>query len=116
MNNWILSGRIGRDAETRTLQSGKTVINFSIATDVYGKNANGEGEKRTLWTNVSWFSGNEKLVPYLKKGAVVMIEGRPTAHAYQNKEGQIVGDTEMVASRIEMMSFASDKSADLPTE
>jgi single-strand DNA-binding protein len=114
MNNWILSGRLGRDAETRTLQSGKTVVSFSIATDEYRKNANGESEKQTLWTSVSWFNGGG-LVPYLKKGAVVLVEGRPTARAYTNKEGQPACALEMLANRIEMMSFAADgeKPADL---
>ena len=39
MNNWTLSGKLGKDAETRTLDSGKTVITFSLATDETRKGA-----------------------------------------------------------------------------
>lgn len=105
MNNWTLSGRLGKDAETRTTQNGKTVVAFTLATDEM-KN----GEKSTLWTDVSWWNDKAaNLVPYLKKGAVVVVEGRPKASHYTNKNNETVDKCEMIANRVEMMSFVKDE-------
>lgn len=112
MNKWTLSGRLGKDAEIKTLQSGK-VVKFSIATDVTSK-----GEKKTLWTDVSWFDGNEKLLPYLKKGVVVLVEGRPNARHYEQKNGGgIVDVCDIIANHVELLTFADngEKPAGQPT-
>lgn len=105
MNNWTLSGKLGKDAETRTTQNGKTVVAFTIATDEM-KN----GEKTTLWTDVSWFGEKvANLAKYLKKGTTVVVEGRPKATHYTNKNNEVVDKCEMVAYKVEVMAFAKDE-------
>lgn len=74
MNNWTLSGKLGKDAETRTLDSGKTVITFSLATDETRKGADGQPTKETLWTRVSYFVQTANVAQYLKKGATVLAK------------------------------------------
>lgn len=68
----IIIGRLGRDAELRYTPAGKAVCSFSAATDDgYGDN------KKTIWFKCTlWNERAEKLVKYLTKGQVVMVEGR----------------------------------------
>ena len=39
INTITISGRLGRDPETRQTQSGKTICSFSVAVDRRGKDA-----------------------------------------------------------------------------
>lgn len=112
MNNWILSGRVGKDAEIKQTQSGN-VVKFILATDVTSK-----GEKKTMWTDVSWFNGSEKLAAFIKKGAIVAVSGRPQPRHYTAKNtNQIIDVCDMVANIVEILAFANngEKQAGQPT-
>ena len=71
----IIIGRVGRDPEMRYTPSGKQVTSFSVACqDGFGDN------KKTVWYNVSsWNKLAETCNKYVKKGALVMVEGRMIA-------------------------------------
>jgi single-strand DNA-binding protein len=63
-------GNIGRDAELRTLGSGKAVLNFSVAAKPAVKDA------ESIWFDCAVFGERgAKLAPYLKKGARVTVAG-----------------------------------------
>ena len=50
LNKVMLIGRLGRDPERKTTQSGKSVCTFTLATDTgYGDN------KKTDWHNITVF-------------------------------------------------------------
>jgi single-strand DNA-binding protein len=51
-NQLTLVGFIGRDAETKSLKSGRQVIKFSVATKESWKAANGEWQEATEWCQV----------------------------------------------------------------
>lgn len=80
VNVFTFSGRIGRDAEVRNLNGGKTVTGFPVAVDVgYGDN------KSTLWVDCSgWGERWEKLAEYLPKGAQVTVTGEANLQTYQS--------------------------------
>lgn len=71
MLQFIVTGRLGKDAELRQLQSGKNVLNFSVGTDVgYGQN------KKTVWVDCSMFGERGgKIEQYLTKGTAVTVVG-----------------------------------------
>lgn len=75
-----VTGRIGKDAETR--QAGKdTVTSFSVASDV----RNGK-EKSTIWTDCSiWGKRGESLKQYLAKGTPVTVIGELSQREHQGK-------------------------------
>ena len=53
MNKVLLTGRLTRDPEMRSLASGKNVTQFSVATNEYGAN----GKERAEYHNiVTWVS------------------------------------------------------------
>ncbi len=81
MNNSTFAGRLGKDAEVRRTQDGKTVTSFSLAVDEYRG-----GEKSTLWVDVSmWGDRFEKLAQYLRKGSSVTVSGRAGVREYNGK-------------------------------
>lgn len=98
MNKVLLIGRLGKDAETKTLESGKKLTKFSLATTKnYG------GEKKTTWHNIeSWFDSISNLAPYLKKGGQVSVEGEISYNEYE-KDGEKKTYTSIICERIEML-------------
>lgn len=98
VNKAIIIGNLGRDPETRTMQSGDEVVNLSIATSESWKDkSSGERKERTEWHRVVIF--NQGLVKvaknYLKKGAKVYIEGQIETRSWE-QDGQKKYTTEIV--------------------
>lgn len=81
MNSISISGNITKDAETRYLQNGDAVANFSVA-DNQGK------DKPAIFWNCSLFGKRaESLVPYLTKGQSVTVVGNISEREWTDKDG-----------------------------
>ena len=82
VNKVILVGRLGKDPECRTAQSGKNVCRFTMATD------SGFGaSKKTDWHNVVCFDKQADFCKnYLRKGSLIYVEGRISYGEYE-KDG-----------------------------
>lgn len=78
-----LIGRLGQDAVVNTV-NGKNVINFSVATSEKFKNQNGEDVDKVSWTSCAYWTERLNLLPFLKKGTLVYLEGKPEAKTYVN--------------------------------
>lgn len=112
VNKVILVGRLGRDPETRYTGGGQAVANFSVATDETYKDRNGERQKRTEWHRITvWGKQAEIAQQYLKKGALVYIEGRIQSREWQDKEGQKRTSFDIVANNFRMLGGRSDAAA-----
>ena len=99
VNKVILVGNLGRDPEVRRLNSGKPVVNLSVATsENWRDKATGERKEKTEWHRVVIFSeGLAKIAEqYLKKGAKVYIEGQLQTRKYTDKDGNEKYSTEVV--------------------
>jgi len=96
----ILLGRLGKDPEARTLESGAMVVNFTLATsEVYKDKTTGERKEITDWHNVVLWRGiAETASKYLHKGDQVYIEGKMRTRSWE-KDGvtryttEVIGDT-----------------------
>lgn len=104
INNCMFIGRLGRDPESRFTQSGKTVVNFSIAcSEKRG------GEEYTEWVNiVVWDKLGEICAQYLQKGSLVYISGRMQTRKWQDQSGTDRYTTEIVAREMKMLGGKSD--------
>ena len=101
MNKVLLTGRLTRDPEMRALASGKSVTQFSIATNEYA----GHGKERAEYHNVvTWDKLAEICGRYLGKGQQVAIEGRIQTRSWDDERGARHWKTEIVASGVEMLS------------
>jgi single-strand DNA-binding protein len=100
MNKVLLSGRLTRDPETRTLASGKTVTQFSIATNDY----RGGTEKSEFHNIVTWDRLAEICGQYLGKGQLVNVEGRIQTRQWEDDNRLRHWKTEIVAGAVEMLA------------
>ena len=100
MNRVLLTGRLTRDPEMRTVANGKTVTTFSIATNEY----RGGTEKAEYHTIVTWDRLAEIAAQYLGKGQLVAIEGRLQTRQWEDERKLRHWKTEVVASQVEMLS------------
>jgi len=105
LNKVILMGNLGKNPETRTLESGTVMCRFSIATTETFKNRSGEKTSHTEWHNiVLWRGLAEVASKYLNKGDKVLIEGRIRTRSWEDKEsGQMRYSTEILADQMQMM-------------
>ena len=104
VNKVILIGRLGKDPEVRTLESGVSVANFSMATtETYRDRNSGEKKEITEWHNiVLWRGLAEVASKYLHKGDLVYIEGKLRTRSYE-KEGQTKYITEVLGDNMTML-------------
>ena len=103
-NKVQLIGNLGNAPEIITLESGKKLAKFSLATNENYKNAKGEKVTDTQWHNiVAWNKTAEIIEKYLEKGNEVAIEGKLTSRSYETKEGDKRYVTEIVCNELLML-------------
>jgi single-strand DNA-binding protein len=100
-NKVQLIGNLGNTPEIITLESGKKLAKFSLATNENYKNAKGEKVTDTQWHNiVAWNKTAEIIEKYLEKGNEVAIEGKLTYRSYETKEGDKRYVTEILVNEL----------------
>jgi len=103
-NKVQLIGHLGNNPEIITLDSGKKLAKFSLATNESYKNAAGEKITNTDWHNlVAWNKTAEIAEKYLEKGREIAIEGKLTTRSYETKEGEKRYSTEVVINELLML-------------
>src|ERR1700733_8802942 len=102
VNKVIPIGNLGRDPEVRRMNSGDSVVNFSLATtESWRDKATGERKDRTEWHNIVIFNENLGKIAeqYCKKGSKVYLEGQLQTREYTDKDGNQRRATEVVLQR-----------------
>ncbi|SDX59940.1 single-strand binding protein [Lutibacter oricola] len=108
-NKVQLIGNLGGNPEIITLESGKKLAKFTLATNETYKNAQGEKVTDTQWHNlVAWNKTAEIAERFLEKGKEVAIEGRLTSRSYDDKQGNKRYITEVVVSELLLLGFKQD--------
>lgn len=101
INKVELQGFLGRDAEVRTFESGRSMVSFSMATNESYKNSKGEWIDNATWHNVTlWLNKEGEKYEFLKKGALVSVSGKLNTRKYTDKNGQDKYITEVVAQKV----------------
>lgn len=108
INNVVLVGRIVRDPELRYTPQNTAVATFTLAVNRRFKNAQGEREADFI-NCVIWRQPAENLANWAKKGTLVGITGSIQVRNYENKEGQRVYVTEVLADNFQMLESNSNK-------
>ncbi|WP_294349136.1 single-stranded DNA-binding protein [uncultured Clostridium sp.] len=97
MNKIILLGRLIRDPELRTVETGdKVFTKFIIAVERNFKSADGT-RKADLIPVTVWGKKAEIICTYLKKGSSITLSGRLRTGSYEDKEGNKKYIAEVVA-------------------
>jgi len=111
VNKCILVGRLGKDPEVRHLESGTAVANFTMATtESYRDKNTGERKSITEWHQVVLWRGLAEIAEkFLKKGALVYIEGKLKTRSWEDKNGNTRYATEVVGDNMTMLGGGKDE-------
>ena len=101
MNNIVLLGRLTKDADIRSTQSGKVVASFTLAGD-RPYTQNGKKEADFIACQI-WGKSAEVLGKSVHKGQRVLLEGRLQIRQYTDKNGNKRTAAEVVTDRFEFI-------------
>ena len=107
INNITLVGRLTKDSDLRYTSDGTATATFSLAVNRPFKSANGEREADFI-NCVIWRKNAENFANFTRKGSLVGITGRIQTRNYENKEGQRVYVTEVVAENFALLESKKD--------
>ena len=106
MNKIILKGRITRDPEVKTTQTGTPYCRFSIAVNRSYKR---EGEPEADFFNcVVWQKTAEFVGKYFRKGQEMLLTGEMQSSAYTTREGAKATAWEVQVREVEFSGSKSD--------
>ena len=115
-----LIGNIGRDAVVKHMERGVIAINFPVA---HNKNwrdkRSGETKTKTTWVNCTIWKkegANLRILDFLKKGALVELEGTSFAKAYAQEDGSIRTELRLNISKTNILrpaKFEGDSFVDV---
>ncbi len=112
LNRAQILGNITRDPESRTTNSGQTVVSFSVATSRRWKDQQtSEMREATEFHNcVAWSKLAQTISTYCRKGSKVFVEGRLQTRSWDDPSGVKKYRTEIVADSLIML----DKKGETP--
>lgn len=108
MNKSVLVGRLTKDVELKTTQSGVSVCSFTVAVNRKFKNAEGNYDADFI-NCVAWRGQAEFLSKYFEKGSMVGIVGSIQTRSYDS-DGRKNYVTEVVADEISFVGGKKEES------
>ena len=104
-NKVQLIGNLGMDPEVKSLSNGNKVVNFTLATSEYFKDAQGNRKQDTQWHRVvAWGQLANIIESYVHKGSQVAVEGKLVHRSFETKTGERKFVTEIVANDLVMLN------------
>ena len=104
-NKIILMGRLTKDPELKTTQSGVTMCRFSIAVDrAYSK---GQEKQTDFFDITAWRQTADFVSKYFSKGKCILIEGKLQNNNYTDQNGVKQYRNAIIADNV---AFCGDKS------
>lgn len=105
INSVVIMGRLTRDPELKTTQSGLFVVSFTVAVDrKYQK------ERQADFLNVvAWRKTAEFVEKYFHKGSMIAVQGSIQTRKYEDKNGSNRTAVEIVADNVSFCGPKIDK-------
>ncbi len=118
LNKAFILGNLTRDPEVRNLPSGQLVANFGVATNRFWTSQDGQKQQEAEFHNIVTFRKLAEIASqFLKKGSLVLIEGRIRTRNWEDSSGTRRYRTEIIAERIQLgPKLASSQSTPEPDE
>lgn len=111
-----LIGNIGKDATLNKMDRGVMAINFPVAHNKNWKDKkSGEMKTKTTWVNCTIWKkegANLRILDYLKKGALVDLEGTPFAKAFKNDDGSLRSEIRLNVTKTNVLRAAKCEDLD----
>ena len=99
VNRVVLIGRLTRDPELRTTNSGKNVVEFSIAVSKRVKPQDGAPDA-DFFRVKAWGQTADYVNSYLTKGRLVAVDGRLETRKWTDQNGTNRESVEVVADNV----------------
>ncbi|MCI9293175.1 MAG: single-stranded DNA-binding protein [Erysipelotrichaceae bacterium] len=100
INRVVLVGRITKDPMLRKTQSGASVVSFTLACN---RRVPSQGQDADFINCVAWNKTADFMAQYVRKGALLGIEGRIQTRNYDDKDGKRVYVTEVVCDSVQFL-------------
>lgn len=96
MNQIILIGRLTKDAESKTTNTGKKVANFTLAVS--------KGKDQAQFFNcIAWEKTAEIVLQYTNKGSQIAIMGELQNRSWDKPDGSKGYATDIVVREVELL-------------
>jgi single-strand DNA-binding protein len=104
LNQVTLIGHLTRDPESKFLPNGSAVCNFGMALNRTYKGSNGEKKEEVTFVSIeTWGKTAEACGEHLKKGSLVLVEGRLKLREWTSQDGQKRSMLDVVAERVQFL-------------
>lgn len=113
INRVILVGRITKDPEIKSTQSNIPVVSFTLAVNRQFSDQSGEKQADFIQC-VVWRKQAENLARFVKKGALLGIEGRIQTRQYEADNGMRYV-TEVVCDSVQFLESKADNAGSTET-
>lgn len=112
MNSVNLVGRLARDPELRYTNSQMAVCQFTLAVD---RRVKAGDERQADFIRVTVFGKvAENAAKYLNKGKQAAVTGRLQTGSYENKNGDTVYTTDVIAAEVQFLTPVGSGKAAAP--
>lgn len=103
LNKVFIIGRLTQDPETRSTSTGQTVTTLNLATNRVWSDKSGQKQEATEYHRiVAWARLGEIASQYLKKGGLVLIEGRMQTRSWTDQNNNKRYTTEIIAESLQL--------------
>jgi len=109
INRVILVGRITKDPELKSTQSNISFVNFTLAVNRQFTDQTGDRQADFIQCIV-WRKQADNLAQYIKKGALLGVEGRIQTRTYEAENGTRY-ITEVVCDSVQFLENKGDSSS-----
>lgn len=104
MNNVSLIGRLTKDVETKTFGKGKDAVDMCRFTLAIRDGKDKEGNERTQFIScAAWGAVVSILEGYTNKGDMIAVDGKLVQNNYENKDGDMVYQTEVRVNNVYLL-------------
>ena len=112
LNKIILVGNLLTDPETRLALDGVSVTKFKMTVSNYpGSDQNISNIEVVAWRRLAEICGQ-----YLRKGKLILLEGRLQVRSYEDQSGQRKWVTEVVANNMQMLDGKPSAAKSVPAQ
>lgn len=103
-----LIGNLGADAKV-VENGGKPFVSFNVANTEKWRGEDGKEHERTDWVSCAYNGEATNLLPYLKAGTKVFVQGRVRTRLYSSeKERRMVAGLNLSVTQIELVGGQSE--------
>lgn len=109
MNRAILFGRLTKDPNMKKTDSGKEMLNFTLAVSSY----NG-GKQTTDFVRCVAFGKTAQIINnYCKKGSSLAVDGKINANNYTNSNGESIFSMQVLVGAVFMANNSTEENKEI---